>query len=467
MMALLRQHAPSHAAIITEHNHTISYEALIERVLIFSQTLMRTSARALVFLVATNTLDSIVAYLACLENGYPVCLIEPSALSLGLVEAYRPAMVVAPKTIALPIAAREIVEAHLPTYALHRTPFDVGELHPQLSVLLPTSGSTGSPKVVRLSREAIMSNATSIAQYLRLSPDGRAIASLPMQYSYGLSVLNSHLVAGGTVVLTEHSFIRPEFWATVVGQRCTSFAGVPYMYETLQRLRFNIAKYAPLRTLTQAGGKLRADLIAHFYQQTQSVGAQMFVMYGQTEATARISYVPAERLGDKIGSIGLAIPGGELSLSHIDGSDMDELIYRGANVMMGYADSADSLANGDKLGGVLRTGDLARVDADGFYSIVGRLKRIGKLFGKRFNLEDVESDLEAHYAARAAAIDTGSDQLRVWVAPLNTESAIQQSELHKHIYTRLGVTPSAVIVQMIDALPMTSNGKKDYAALGK
>jgi acyl-CoA synthetase (AMP-forming)/AMP-acid ligase II len=193
----------------------------------------------------------------------------------------------------------------------------------------------------------------------------------------------------------------------------------------------------------------------------------MFVMYGQTEATARISYVPAERLGDKIGSIGLAIPGGELSLSHIDGSDMDELIYRGANVMMGYADSADSLANGDKLGGVLRTGDLARVDADGFYSIVGRLKRIGKLFGKRFNLEDVESGLEAHYAARAAAIDTGSDQLRVWVAPLNTESAIQQSELHKHIYTRLGVTPSAVIVQMIDALPMTSNGKKDYAALGK
>ena len=181
-----------------------------------------------------------------------------------------------------------------------------------------------------------------------------------MHYSYGLSVLNSHLVAGGTVVLTPHSFMRPEFWRDADQERATSFAGVPYMYETLHRLRFDPARHPTLRTFTQAGGALRRDLIAHFHGRVTEAGARLVVMYGQTEATARISYVPPERLGEKIGSIGIPIPGGTLRLERVEGLETgaSELVYEGENVMLGYAESLADLGLGDVQQGVLRTGDL-------------------------------------------------------------------------------------------------------------
>jgi len=315
---------------------------------------------------------------------------------------------------------------------------------------------------VRLTRRNLESNARSIARYLGLGPRERAIESLAMQYSYGLSVLNSHLAAGGSVVLTAHSFLRPEFWRAVDDERCTSFAGVPYVYETLHRLRFDPRRHPSLRTLTQAGGALRRDLIAHFQQLTEGAGARFFVMYGQTEATARISYVPPEMLPRKIGSIGIPIPDCRLRLAPVeDAAGLLELVCEGPNVMMGYADSPADLALGDILGGVLRTGDLGGVDDDGFFSVVGRLKRFAKLFGRRVSLEDVERDLEAAFPVRVAALD-GGDRI---VVHAEQEDPVHSEDLVRHVAKLLGVPPGAVVVRLVQVLPRTSTGKKDYRAL--
>ena len=335
-------------------------------------------------------------------------------------------------------------------------------VHSDLAVLLPTSGSTGSPKLVRLTVSNLDSNAQSIAEYLALNPEERAIASLPLHYSYGLSVLNSHFAAGGSVVLTPHSFLRREFWGVVDARACTSFAGVPYMYETLHRLRFDPATHPTLRTLTQAGGGLAPDLTLQMLELAERAGRRFFVMYGQTEATARISFVPPARLRGKIGSIGIPIPDGRLSLAPAeDAGEAMELVYEGPNVMMGYAESPADLGLGDRQGGRLRTGDLGRTDEDGYFFLTGRLRRFAKLFGRRVGLEDVEREVEAEFPVRAAATD-GGDRMILHVEPIG---AVDAAKIAGHVSRRLGVPPAAVVVRTLATLPRTVAGKKDYRAL--
>jgi acyl-CoA synthetase (AMP-forming)/AMP-acid ligase II len=301
--------------------------------------------------------------------------------------------------------------------------------------LLTTSGSTGSPKLVRLTLANVLANAHSIVSYLDIQPGERSIQSLPMQYSYGLSLINSHLVAGATVVLTRHSFLRPEFWAAFDHTACTSFAGVPYIYETLYRLRFDPRRHVSLRTMTQAGGALRHDIIQSFYERTRAAGSRFFVMYGQTEATARISYVPCECLGKKIGSVGIAIPHGYLALAPLEDSQLQELLYSGPNVMMGYADSVADLSAGDALGGTLHTGDLAR--------------------------QDVEHHLETRYPIHAAVLDR-EGQLLVYAAALEQ---VDWKDITHYLVQWLSVPPKSVTVVTMAELPLTVSGKKDYKAL--
>jgi long-chain acyl-CoA synthetase len=422
-----------------------------------------TRGRRLVFLAPGPDVEGVLLYLGCLRAGLPMCLAEPQSQPLErLVTAYCPALVLAPDTLATP-GEWSAAPSPVPGYAAGvAEPSVEGALHPELTLRLTTSGSTGSPKLVRLSARNLEANAVAIGQYLGLGPGERAVQSLPMHYSYGLSVLNSHLVAGGTVVLTPHSFMRPEFWRDADEQSVTSFAGVPYMYETLHRLRFEPASHPTLRTYTQAGGGLRPDLIAHYHARATRTGARLVVMYGQTEATARISYVPPERLGEKIGTIGVAIPGGRLRLEPLDGHDGSaaQLVYEGKNVMMGYAETLADLALGDLHHGVLRTGDLATVDQDGYFTLVGRLKRFTKLFGRRVSLEDVERELESMFPVRAIATDAG-EQLGVHVA---VDGPVADADLVAHLAQFLAVPPSAIRLHRVAELPLTATGKKDYKA---
>jgi long-chain acyl-CoA synthetase len=222
---------------------------------------------------------------------------------------------------------------------------------------MTTSGSTGSPKLVRLSYGNLAANAGAIATYLAIGAEDRAITTLPVNYVYGLSVVNSHLHAGASIVLSTASLTEKRFWELLKAQRATTFSGVPYTFELLHRLGWSRMNLPSLKVLTQAGGKLNASLVREFASQCQARGIRFYVMYGAAEATARMSYLPPSMVMDKAASIGIAIPGGEFTLEGPDNSPIDkpetvgELIYRGPNVSLGYAECRRDLALGDERGG--------------------------------------------------------------------------------------------------------------------
>jgi acyl-CoA synthetase (AMP-forming)/AMP-acid ligase II len=370
------------------------------------------AGETIVILPIETTVASIARYLAALRLDKPVLLLDPDGGHNQFAEGFR-----------------------------------TGEVHPDLALLLTTSGSTGNPKLVRLSRTAVLTNAEQIAEALEIDGNEVAITTLPLFYSYGLSVLNSHLIRGATVVLERTGIMQRTFWNAAVEHQVTSMAFVPSQYEMLRRLRFDPAKYPALRTLTQAGGRLRTERVTEFAEKMATVGGRLFVMYGQTEAGPRMATLPADRLADKLGSVGRVLPGGEFTISD------DEVVYHGANVMMGYAETGADLAKGDEQGGVLRTGDLGRLDDEGFLFITGRLKRMAKIFGVRINLDDVEKNFPVAAVA-------GDDRLVVFVVDLDDERALRSK-----IAEWLGTHHTGVVVHRIEALPLLPNGKTDYRAL--
>ncbi|CAL9658012.1 2-succinylbenzoate--CoA ligase [Actinosynnema sp. ALI-1.44] len=410
------------------------------------------------FLRVGVDLPSVLRYLGALEAGRAVALLDPGqdhAVLAELVARFRPAAVLG--SVAEPLDGYSADGVRL-------SPDGVAP-HPDLAVLLPTSGSTGNPKFVKLSREALRANAVAIADVLGIGPDEVAPTSLPLHYSYGMSVLNSHLVRGATVLLEGSGVVARPFWDAVERYGATSLAGVPYHYEMLRRLRFDPAKHPSLRTLTQAGGKLRTELVAEFDAKMRAAGGRMFVMYGQTEAAPRMATVPAERLADKLGSAGPALPGGSFAIRLDSGAEttdpdvVGEVVYRGPNVMMGYASAEDELAAGDERGGVLATGDLGYLDADGYLFITGRLKRIGKVFGNRVNLDDLEQLVK--HLGPAAAVPAG-DKVVLFLDGGTREAckaaakALAES-LHLHV-TGFDVRPA-------DGFPLLPSGKIDYRSL--
>jgi long-chain acyl-CoA synthetase len=429
--------------------------------------------KALAFSFCRNDSASLAWYLACVDAGHAVALLDE-----GLADDFKTRLIslYAPEFILSSVNTTDygagfsdcqyeaLHPAETGNYFWRRKATPDQALHPDLALLLSTSGSTGSPKFVRLTKGNVLSNAESISEALAIHADDRAISSLPVHYSYGLSVVNTHLLAGATLVLTNERLLARTFWDIFQQMRCTSFAGVPYSYQILHRLGLENLNVTTLRTMTQAGGKLHNDLIARFHERMDQRRGRFFVMYGQTEATARIAILPAECLPAKLGSAGLPIPGGRFSID-VDGrlttepNRAGELIYTGPNVMMGYATSRADLAQGDALGGRLFTGDAAYMDEDGFLYINGRMKRDVKLFGLRLNLDEIEAILRVH---GPTAVIARGEKLRIFCEyGDDTEFARHRHELA----ARLKMNHLAFEFCRIDRLPMNTNGKIDYRVL--
>lgn len=318
-------------------------------------------------------------------------------------------------------------------------------------MLLSTSGSTGSPKMVRLRLEGLLDNADAIAERLDIAPQDVAYGHLPLDYSYGLSVLTSHLVRGARVLLTERSMMERAFWETARQAGITHLPGVPTHYRMLTRLGLARLNLPSLSSMTQAGGKLELELQDQAHAFMEARGGTFHVMYGQTEASPRITTLRHEDFARKRGSVGTVLRGGSLTIE--DG----QVVYRGSNVMMGYAATRAELALPDQLGGVLRTGDCGSLDADGFLTLSGRLNRIAKVQGWRIDLDEVESALAEALGCTVAAVDRGE------TVRITTEGAAEP--LREVLAARFALPPHVFEILAHTCPPMRANGKPDYAAL--
>lgn len=401
--------------------------------------------RRLVLVEGADDLDSLVAYLAALQHGH-VALVVPDdrpAQRDATVAAYDPDIVC---TSGAPDDVRRTASAH--------------DLHPDLALLLSTSGTTGSPKLVRLSRDNVASNATAIAEYLGLTSSDRAVTTLPLHYCYGLSVLHSHLAVGASIVLTELSVVDECFWDLVTRTGVTGLAGVPHTFELLAASGFEDRDVPTLRRVTQAGGRLAPDDVRRWSRFGRSRGWDLVVMYGATEATARMAWLPPDLAEEHPGSIGVAIPGGHLRLDQSvdDRPGVGELVYSGPNVMLGYAEEPADLAL-PRVTTELRTGDLAR-ERDGLFEVVGRRNRWGKVFGLRIDLDAVERSLRADVDRHARVVATGR-AVHAFVTSGRGSAAARSL-----VADRCGIPPHAVRVSVVPQVPHTSSGKPDYAALG-
>lgn len=408
--------------------------------------------RALILLFLHPQLDFVLAYLGLINTDCAIALLDGNldlSLKQALIQNYQPHYVIDTIEHAGYHKIKSLFSSLTVSKIADRE--KAPDLHPELKLLLSTSGTTGSPKLVRLSAYNFLTNAASIATYLSIDEKERPIASLPFHYSYGLSVLHSHLLMGASVVITPYSIVQKEFWDSVNKYRCTSFSGVPYMYQMLDQLRFDMEAYPSIQTLTQAGGRLKPELTVKFFRQMRAKNGRYYTMYGQTEATARIAYLPYGYLPEKAGSIGIAIPGGDLKIA--DG----ELVYQGPNVMLGYAQKKENLALGDVLKGILFTGDLGFQDEDGIFAITGRLKRISKIYGQRINLDEIEAALSplGRYAAT-------SDDAKIY---LFSEQGSNRKECIHLLHQKYHLDKSSFQFEEIGSFPLTSSGKIDYQKL--
>ena len=451
-------------AVITDTGEKITYGDIAE----FAGTFKtHTDHRCLVFCLCQNTPGSFLGYISFLSNQVVPLLLEATLdkqLLEELISTYKPEYIYLPIHRVSDFPGYKMVYT-VEGYSLLKCDFeDHYGLHDDLALLFTTSGSTGSPKLVRISYENLDANAISIAEYLSIDQKERPITSLPMSYSYGLSIINSHLLKGATILLTDRSLMESRFWSFFKEEQATSMGGVPYTYEILKKLRFFNMELPSLQTLTQAGGKLNSELSKEFAEFCYKSGKRMFVMYGQTEATARMAYLPPEFARFKIGSMGKAIPGGEFWLiddqrKPIEGCEVvGELVYRGKNVSHGYAECGTDLMKGDENGGVLYTEDLAKRDSDGLYYIVGRKKRFIKLFGNRVNLDETERILK-NVISDCACVGE-DDKMVIYI----TEPE-RQEEIKIYISGKTGININAFSVKIIQKIPKNTSGKTIYSNL--
>ncbi len=331
------------------------------------------------------------------------------------------------------------------------------KIAPEIKILLSTSGTTGSPKFVKLSEENIFQNASSIISYLPINKDDVCPLNLPIHYSYGLSILTTNAIAGGVIICGVKDILNKDFWVDFENHGFTSLAGVPYVYEILNRIGFLKKQYPSLKYLTQAGGKLNEKLVVSLHEYTQKQSIDFFVMYGQTEATARMSYFNTKQFPDKIGSVGKAILNGSFEIDN----ESSELLYKGLNVFGGYAEQFEDLAIYHKTE-VLPTGDLAKMDDDGFIFIVGRLKRFVKIVGLRINLDEVEQALKNHFQ-NTTFICVGKEDQYLQIA--STNIALEKNEIGTYIKDLFKIHPAHIKYKFIDNVPLTANGKINYNAI--
>ena len=431
--------------------------------------------KRLVFLLCGVNSETIIGLLAAAAAGHATALIDPALpehLMKGLIESYQPELILGPRgsTEKLPYVMNDnatVGSTQSDSGAVEWIARDTGSSFPPIDpasqLLLSTSGTTGSQKYVRLSRDAVTANARQIAQALAIDDASVGIAHLPLHYSYGLSVVTSHLTSGGRLCLINDSITSPSFWSKIGKVGGSHFPGVPFHYIALARLGLGMAPDC-VKVFTQAGGALDLRVQRKVHEWAAQRGGQFFVMYGQTEASPRMATLQHADHARKSGSVGVTLAGGRFSIVDDSGAArpadaVGTVVYEGPNVMLGYAMSRADLGKGDEMNGRLETGDLGRLDAEGFLYLTGRTKRFAKIAGYRLGLDEIEQELFA--VCPVACLDLGE---KIAVAH-EQESETALKARVRELADSYKVPSSSFALRKIPQIPRASSGKIDYARL--
>ncbi|MGY6522251.1 MAG: AMP-binding protein [Mongoliitalea sp.] len=455
----LNLHPSDKIALVDDSNESVSFFEVVQKAENFFNVINK---RTLIFILADNSIESFVAYYSSLNNQVVPLLFNHKIdfdLLTGLISKYQPEYLFLPKFRLHEIECDIVTE--FKEFILVKTNYQEGILNPELAMLLPTSGSTGSPKLVRHTVENLEFSATSVGQLFEITTEDVAIAFLPMYYTMGLSVINSYLKAGAKVVLTNRSLTDRDFWNCMRNERVTTFTGVPYSFEILDKLRFSRMQLPDLRIITQGGGKLKEDLFERFSLIAVEKGLKFIPTYGQTEGSARMAYLSPEKVLKKKGSIGKAIPGGYLGVIDENGDEIldagnsveGEMIYKGPNVTLGYAECKKDLQKGDENLGYLKTGDIVRRDEEGYFFIIGRKKRFLKIFGLRVSLDEIETLVKSKFDLECVCSGT-DDKL---VVAVNLEDNLQ--EIKEYVSSKTGLFHGVITIVYKAEFKRNESGK--------
>jgi acyl-coenzyme A synthetase/AMP-(fatty) acid ligase len=459
MVLNIQKHDKNKLAALDAEGGKLTYSDLIK----FSDEFYEIiNKRTFIFILSENTVGSLAGYVASLNNNVvPLMLsseLDPTLLQ-NLIELYKPEYLWVPRKSPIISKVACVHQLTFSNYVLLKLYNPTPDLYYDLSLLLSTSGSTGSPKLVRHSYGNIWNNAKNVADFFELSPEDRPIAMLPMHYTMGLSLVTSHLFAGATVLLTSQNLTSREFWVFLKENLATSFTGIPFSFEILQKLRFFRMDLPHLELISQGGGKLNDKLFEEIANYAKNNDKRFIATYGQTEGTARMSFLSPQEALNKIGSIGKAIPNGEFLLIDTEeqvireDETVGELVYKGPNVTLGYATTLNDLTKGDEREGILRTGDLAKRDKDGYFYIVGRKNRFLKIYGTRYGLDEIENLIQSEFEIGCHC--TGSDQmLEVFMTGFTLTDVVE-----KFLIEKIGIFHKALNVNYIETIPRNEYGK--------
>ncbi len=344
--------------------------------------------KSLVLLIASNKFMSIIFYIFSIRYNCKIIILDENHsydFIKDTIKKFKPNFIFFPTQKKILLNEKKII---FDNYALVELKRIIDKkINNKNSIILTTSGTTSNPKFVRISNQNIFKNTYQIQKYLKINKNHKTITTLPMAYSYGLSVINTHLEFGACIYLNNIAPVNRKFWEIIKKENINSFSLIPQLCDYLKKLKFEKLISNNLQYLTVAGGKTDIETLKYIKKICKSHKINFFVMYGQTEASPRISYLDITKTY-KIDSIGKPLEGGKIKIIN------KEIVYYGKNVSLGYAQDIKDLYLGDVNKGKLNTGDLGKKDSRGFFYIVGRKKRISKLFGLRIDLNDIQSFLQ-------------------------------------------------------------------------
>lgn len=414
----------------------------------------------LILIVSSNTKEFITIYAGSLIYKKTSLLIDQNTDEISLnkiINLYRPRYIFIKKNNNYK-KFKTIYE--FDEYVIVETKF-IQSVKPndKLALLLSTSGSISSPKLVRISYRNLFDNTEKIKNYLKIRSQDTVITSLNPSYSYGISIINTHLSAGAKIILNNDSVVNKNFWDLFRIYRPVSFSGVPSTYEILSRLGYSKLPFKKLKYMTSAGGRLNKNIQIKLSRFCKKKKIKFYNMYGQTEASPRMSYLNPIEFDKRYESIGKPIKGGSFRLKNtfkVYKKLIGEITYQGKNVCLGYAKKLSDLKKGDENKGTLKTGDLAYRDKDGFYYIVGRKDRNIKIYGNRLNLDEIEKKFK-EININCVCIKKNEKIILF--------SVISKEKIIKNLKNILKLNLNFFLIKKIKKIPLNKNKKINYKIL--